>query len=77
MLSAITHATLHNVLFKGSVHLERLAGVSAIAVDKTGTVARPPRVVAIADSAGGDGAEGAPPRGVGGGQASTITGARS
>jgi Cd2+/Zn2+-exporting ATPase len=55
MLSAITHAAHHGVLFKGSVHLERLAGVAAIAVDKTGTVTHGrPRVVAVA-GAGADG----------------------
>ena len=38
MLSAITHAARHGVLFKGSVHLERLASVNALALDKTGTL---------------------------------------
>jgi Zn2+/Cd2+-exporting ATPase len=38
MLSAITHAAHHGVLFKGSVHLERLASVNALALDKTGTL---------------------------------------
>lgn len=59
MLSAITHAAHHGVLFKGSAHLERLAGVSAIGVDKTGTVTHGrPRVVAVSDAAGfEDGAE--------------------
>jgi Cd2+/Zn2+-exporting ATPase len=38
MLSAITHAARHGVLFKGSAHLERLAGVNALALDKTGTL---------------------------------------
>lgn len=38
MLSAITHAAHHGVLFKGSIHLERLGEVSALAMDKTGTV---------------------------------------
>jgi Cd2+/Zn2+-exporting ATPase len=38
MLSAITHAARHGVLFKGSVHLERLAFVNALALDKTGTL---------------------------------------
>jgi Cd2+/Zn2+-exporting ATPase len=52
MLSAITHAAHHGVLFKGSVHLERLAGVAAIAVDKTGTVTHGrPKVVAVAEAA--------------------------
>jgi len=38
LLSAITHAARHGVLFKGSVHLERLGDVVALALDKTGTV---------------------------------------
>ncbi len=38
MLSAITHAAHHGVLFKGSAHLERLSEVTALALDKTGTV---------------------------------------
>ena len=58
MLSAITHAAHHGVLFKGSVHLERLAGVTAIAVDKTGTVTHGrPRVVAVSDAAEAGGGE--------------------
>jgi len=53
MLSAITHAAHHGVLFKGSIHLERLADVSAIAVDKTGTITHgKPRVVAVAGKGG-------------------------
>ena len=38
MLSAITHAAHHGVLFKGSAHLERMSEVTAIAFDKTGTI---------------------------------------
>jgi Cd2+/Zn2+-exporting ATPase len=38
MLSAITHAAHHGVLFKGSVHLERMGEVTALAFDKTGTI---------------------------------------
>ncbi|HET9952102.1 MAG TPA: HAD-IC family P-type ATPase [Candidatus Eisenbacteria bacterium] len=38
MLSAITHAAHHGVLFKGSAHLERMGEVRAIALDKTGTI---------------------------------------
>ena len=38
MLSAITHAAHHGVLFKGSAHLERMGDVTAIAFDKTGTI---------------------------------------
>ncbi len=49
MLSAITHAAHHGVLFKGSAHLERLSEVTALALDKTGTVtAGRPRVVGVA-----------------------------
>ncbi len=57
MLSAITHAAHHGVLFKGSIHLERLADVAALAVDKTGTITHGrPCVVAVAGSDGdGDG----------------------
>ena len=48
MLSAVTHAARHGVLFKGSVHLERLGSVSAIAFDKTGTITEgKPRVVRV------------------------------
>lgn len=48
MLSAITHAARHGVLFKGSAHLERLGGVTAIALDKTGTITQgKPRVLQI------------------------------
>ena len=48
MLSAITHAAQHGVLFKGSAHLERMSEVTALALDKTGTVtAGRPRVVEI------------------------------
>jgi Cd2+/Zn2+-exporting ATPase len=48
MLSAITHAAHHGVLFKGSAHLERLGEVTAIAFDKTGTITEGrPRVVAV------------------------------
>jgi len=48
MLSAITHAAHHGVLFKGSAHLERLGDVTAIAFDKTGTITEGhPRVVAV------------------------------
>jgi len=48
MLSAITHAARHGVLFKGSAHLERLGTVTAIALDKTGTVTEgKPRVLAV------------------------------
>ena len=59
MLSAITPAAHHGVLFKGSAHLERLADVAAIAVDKTGTVTHGrPRVVAVTDPSGaGDGTD--------------------
>ncbi|HEX5032043.1 MAG TPA: HAD-IC family P-type ATPase, partial [Candidatus Eisenbacteria bacterium] len=49
ILSAITHAAHHGVLFKGGVHLERLAQVTALALDKTGTVTEGrPRVLSVA-----------------------------
>jgi Cd2+/Zn2+-exporting ATPase len=49
MLSAITHAARHGVLFKGSLHLERLGSVTALAFDKTGTITEgKPRVVRVA-----------------------------
>ncbi|HEX7076821.1 MAG TPA: heavy metal translocating P-type ATPase [Candidatus Eisenbacteria bacterium] len=52
MLSAVTHAARHGVLFKGSAHLERLGEISAVAMDKTGTITHgKPRVVAV-ESAG-------------------------
>lgn len=37
-LSAISNGARHGILFKGSVHLEKLANLSAIAFDKTGTL---------------------------------------
>ncbi|MCP8969898.1 heavy metal translocating P-type ATPase [Ectobacillus ponti] len=37
-LSAISNGARHGILFKGSVHLERLASLKAIAFDKTGTL---------------------------------------
>jgi len=40
MVSALAGAARHGVLIKGGASLERLAGVSAIAIDKTGTLTR-------------------------------------
>ena len=37
-LSAISNGARHGILFKGGVHLERLASLKAIAFDKTGTL---------------------------------------
>ncbi|WLR51231.1 heavy metal translocating P-type ATPase [Bacillus tianshenii] len=39
-LSAISNGARHGILFKGGVHLERLAHLQAIAFDKTGTLTR-------------------------------------
>ena len=38
LVSAMTNAARHGILFKGGKHLEVLAGVKAIAFDKTGTL---------------------------------------
>ncbi len=38
LLSAIANAARHGILFKGGEPIERLAGVQAIAIDKTGTL---------------------------------------
>ncbi len=38
VLAAVTRGARHGVLFKGGSHIERLAGVDAIAFDKTGTI---------------------------------------
>lgn len=39
-LSAISNGARHGILFKGSVHLEQLASLQAIAFDKTGTLTK-------------------------------------
>ncbi|MGY0039358.1 HAD-IC family P-type ATPase [Pedobacter sp. NJ-S-72] len=38
MLSAISNAARHGVLFKGGVHLQNIGGVKVVAFDKTGTL---------------------------------------
>ncbi len=38
LLSAIANAARHGILFKGGEPIERLAGIQAIAIDKTGTL---------------------------------------
>jgi Cd2+/Zn2+-exporting ATPase len=38
VISAISNAARHGVLIKGGVYMEALAGVSAVAMDKTGTI---------------------------------------
>lgn len=40
ILAAVTRGARHGVLFKGGLHIERLAVVDTIAFDKTGTVTR-------------------------------------
>lgn len=44
-LSAISNGARHGILFKGSVHLERLDSLQAIAFDKTGTLTKGKPVV--------------------------------
>ncbi len=52
LISAITNAARHGVLFKGGAFLEALSRVRAIALDKTGTItAGQPTVVAIRSTA--------------------------
>ncbi|MFO0837112.1 MAG: heavy metal translocating P-type ATPase [Phycisphaerae bacterium] len=38
VLAAVTRGARHGVLYKGGAHLERLASVEAVALDKTGTL---------------------------------------
>lgn len=55
ILSAISKGARHGMLFKGGVHLEGLANLSAIAFDKTGTLTTgKPEVTHIAASDGWD-----------------------
>ncbi|WP_445489865.1 heavy metal translocating P-type ATPase [Niallia sp. 03133] len=44
-LSAISNGARHGILFKGGVHLENLAHITAIAFDKTGTLTKGKPVV--------------------------------
>ncbi|MCW8129306.1 MAG: heavy metal translocating P-type ATPase [Planctomycetota bacterium] len=53
ILAGITRAARNGVLFKGGAHLETLARVRALAMDKTGTVTRgEPEVVEIYEASG-------------------------
>ena len=48
LISALTRAAQHGVLFKGGLHLETLSRIRAIAFDKTGTLTvGQPQVVAV------------------------------
>jgi Zn2+/Cd2+-exporting ATPase len=38
ILSGLAHAAKHGVLIKGGIHLEKFAGINALAFDKTGTL---------------------------------------
>jgi Cd2+/Zn2+-exporting ATPase len=53
VLSGLTRAARHGVLFKGGSHLERLAAVQAIALDKTGTLTHgQPAVIEVRELSG-------------------------
>jgi Cd2+/Zn2+-exporting ATPase len=53
VLSGLTRAARGGVLFKGGTHLERLAGVTALALDKTGTLTYgKPEVVEVRELSG-------------------------
>lgn len=48
IVSAVSNAARHGVLFKGGAHLDALASVRAVALDKTGTVTRGrPEVIGV------------------------------
>ncbi len=55
LISAISNAARHGILFKGGVHLEELSRIRAFAFDKTGTITRGrPAVVAVQTTNCGD-----------------------